>query len=70
MRCWANNLFILIVVVLGTLAMLGACGQKGDLYLPEPASESTRSNVPPGADVPTPPPASPESGSGSGTSQP
>ena len=54
MRCWANNLFILVVVVLGTLAMLGACGQKGDLYLPEPASAS-RSSTPPGADVPTPP---------------
>jgi predicted small lipoprotein YifL len=40
MRCWANNLFILVVVLLGTLAMLGACGQKGDLYLPEPASAS------------------------------
>ena len=69
MRCWANNLFILIVVVLGTFAMLGACGQKGDLYLPEPASES-RSTVPPGADVPTPPPASPESGTAADTSQP
>lgn len=69
MRCWANNLFILVVVVLGLLAMLGACGQKGDLYLPEPASAS-RSSTPPGADVPTPPPASPESGSGSGASQP
>ena len=69
MRCWANNLFILVVVVLGTLAMLGACGQKGDLYLPEPASES-RSSTPPGADVPTPPPAPPESGAGSDASQP
>ncbi|BCU07346.1 LPS translocon maturation chaperone LptM [Allochromatium tepidum] len=70
MRCWANNLFILIVVVLGTLAMLGACGQKGDLYLPEPASESTRSNVPPGTDVPTPLPVPPESGVNADTSQP
>jgi len=69
MRCWANNLFILIVVVLGTFAMLGACGQKGDLYLPEPASESGAA-APPGADVPTPPPAPLESGAGSGTSQP
>jgi len=61
MRCWANNLFIVIVVLLGTLAMLGACGQKGDLYLPEPASTSA---VPSGADVPTPPPAPLESGTG------
>lgn len=70
MRCWANNLFILIVVVLGLIAMLGACGQKGDLYLPEPASESRSGTPPPGADVPTLPPSPPESGSGSGASQP
>jgi predicted small lipoprotein YifL len=49
MPCWSNRLFILVVVVLGLLAMLGACGQKGDLYLPEPNTEST---TPPGADVP------------------
>jgi predicted small lipoprotein YifL len=66
MRCWANNLFIVIVVLLGTLAMLGACGQKGDLYLPEPASES---GTPPGADVPTLPPA-PLDSEAAGASQP
>jgi predicted small lipoprotein YifL len=66
MRCWANNLFIAIVVLLGTLAMLGACGQKGDLYLPEPASDYS---APPGADVPTASPA-PLDSEAAGASQP
>jgi predicted small lipoprotein YifL len=33
--CWANTLFWLIIAVLGTASMLSACGQKGDLYLPD-----------------------------------
>jgi len=33
--CWANTLFIFMIVALGTLSALSACGQKGDLYLPE-----------------------------------
>ncbi len=33
--CWANTLFILVIITLGTLSVLSACGQKGDLYLPE-----------------------------------
>ena len=33
--CWANTLFILMIVILGTVSALSACGQKGDLYLPE-----------------------------------
>ena len=61
MRCWANTLFTVIIVGLGTLAMLGACGQKGDLYLPEPAPAS-RASAPPATDVPTvPPPVTPTS---------
>lgn len=36
MRCWANTLFLVIVLILGTGQMLTACGQKGDLYLPQP----------------------------------
>ncbi|AHF02628.1 lipoprotein [Marichromatium gracile] len=36
MLCWARYLFIAIILVLGTVSMLGACGQKGPLYLPEP----------------------------------
>ncbi|MBK5965092.1 hypothetical protein CCR95_13595 [Thiocystis minor] len=53
MHCWARSLFIAVVVTLGILSMLGACGQKGPLYLPE----ETPANTPaPGADVPVAPP--------------
>lgn len=47
MLCWARTLFIFVVIALGALSMLNACGQKGDLYLPE------HSPAPPaGDDVP------------------
>ena len=36
MHCWARYLFIAVVSVLGIGQMIAACGQKGDLYLPEP----------------------------------
>ncbi len=53
MLCWARTLFILVVLALGTLSLLGACGQKGPLYLPadEAAPEDARA-----ADVPVIPP--------------
>jgi len=35
MHCWARYLFIAVVLVLGIGQMIAACGQKGDLYLPE-----------------------------------
>lgn len=38
MGCWARPLFLAVVAVLGTGQMIAACGQKGDLYLPEPES--------------------------------
>jgi len=38
MHCWARYLFIAVVSVLGIGQMIAACGQKGDLYLPEPKS--------------------------------
>ena len=51
MHCWARYLLILVVVALGTISMIGACGRKGPLYLPEePAQKS-----PAQSDVPTPP---------------
>ncbi|MFD2112254.1 LPS translocon maturation chaperone LptM [Thiorhodococcus fuscus] len=37
MFCWVRYLFIALVTTLGILSMLGACGQKGPLYLPEDA---------------------------------
>ena len=35
MLCWARQLFILMVVLLGISQMMAACGQKGPLFLPE-----------------------------------
>jgi predicted small lipoprotein YifL len=49
MHCWARYLLILVVVALGALSMIGACGRKGPLYLPEePAQKATaaQSEVP------------------------
>jgi predicted small lipoprotein YifL len=37
MHCWPRYLLWLVIVLLGTGQMLTACGQKGPLYLPEPA---------------------------------
>lgn len=65
MHCWARTLFFLVVAVLGIASMIGACGQKGPLYLPEEpavgapgASRVTDGVV--GSDVPTPVVAPPE----------
>ncbi len=38
--CWAQSLFIAIVIILGSGQMLSACGQKGPLYLPDDASKT------------------------------
>jgi predicted small lipoprotein YifL len=63
MHCWARYLFIVVVIALGTLSMIDACGQKGALYMPEPGADTAagkRPKAPPppapttGADVPTP----------------
>ncbi len=40
MLCWARQLFILMVALLGISQMMAACGQKGPLFLPdEPAGK-------------------------------
>ncbi|WP_313957281.1 LPS translocon maturation chaperone LptM [Sedimenticola selenatireducens] len=39
MFCWSRYLLWLVILVLGTSSMLSACGQKGPLYLPDPATE-------------------------------
>ncbi len=39
-HCWGHSLLWLVIAVLGTGHMLSACGQQGDLYLPEPTEES------------------------------
>ena len=50
MHCWARYLLLAVVVVLGTLSMMSACGRKGPLYLPE---ESLRKPASAEADIPT-----------------
>ncbi len=50
MFCRARYLFNAVVVTLGTLSMLGACGQKGALSLPDETPATA-----PGADVPVAP---------------
>lgn len=39
MFCWSRHLLWLVILVLGTGSLLSACGQKGPLYLPDPAAE-------------------------------
>jgi predicted small lipoprotein YifL len=43
MLCWARQLFILMVVVLGVSQMMAACGQKGPLVLPDEAGRQADS---------------------------
>lgn len=64
MLCWARYLFIATVIGLGTLSMLGACGQKGPLYLPEPPPDAAKAGARQ-SDVPAVPPASASSKPGS-----
>ncbi|MGE5152476.1 MAG: LPS translocon maturation chaperone LptM [Bdellovibrio bacteriovorus] len=49
MICFARYLLIFVVVALGVLSVLGACGRKGPLYLPEQgdrAAPAAQSEVP------------------------
>lgn len=46
MHCWARYLFVVVVVALGTLSMLGACGQKGPLVLPENVKKQPAKQAP------------------------
>lgn len=39
MFCWARYLLWLVILILGSGSMLTACGQKGPLYLPDPAQQ-------------------------------
>ena len=49
--CWAQYLLWLVIIILGTGSALSACGQKGDLYLPDatPAKEEPSANIEPSA---------------------
>jgi len=56
MHCWARYVFLIVVAALGTLSLIGACGRKGPLYLPEPTPAPTAEQAPAsGADVPKAP---------------
>jgi len=33
--CWPRILLTAVVIALGTTSLISACGQKGDLYLPD-----------------------------------
>ena len=49
MRCWHSYLLILVLISLGMLSMIGACGRKGPLYLPEESAKkpsAAQSDVP------------------------
>jgi predicted small lipoprotein YifL len=39
MHCWPRYLLWTLIALLGLGSMLAACGQKGDLYLPENKDE-------------------------------
>ena len=56
MHCWARYLFVVVVIALGTLSMLGACGQKGPLVLPENAKQQAprKATAQPAADAAKP----------------
>lgn len=47
MFCWARQVFIFVVVVLGMSSIIGACGQKGPLTVPPPPDQAT-----PESDIP------------------
>jgi predicted small lipoprotein YifL len=50
--CWAQYLLWLVIIMLGTGSALSACGQKGDLYLPDahPVKKAPSANKEPSAD--------------------
>lgn len=63
MPCRAGALFIVVVAVLGVMSILGACGRRGPLYLPEDPPAQTATKAPDaeapataGPEVPSPPP--------------
>ena len=52
MHCWARYSFVVVVIALGTLSMIDACGQKGPLFLPKPDEQQAPAK---GAEVPKTP---------------
>ena len=54
MHCWARYLFYAVVTVLAVGQMMVACGQTGDLYLPEKESAEPEAQSAPPTAVPDP----------------
>lgn len=49
MPCWPRYLLALVVISLGALSVIGSCGRKGPLYLPEESvkqAPTTQAEVP------------------------
>ncbi len=46
MHCWPRYFLWTIIAVLGAGNMITACGQKGDLYLPDEAHEEQVERTP------------------------
>jgi predicted small lipoprotein YifL len=51
MHCWARYLFYAVVTVLAVGQMMVACGQTGDLYLPEKKSAGSEAQPAPPSPV-------------------
>ena len=46
--CWVNRLFIIMIALLSIIsisALLGGCGNKGALYLPNDKNRGNQTNV-------------------------
>jgi predicted small lipoprotein YifL len=57
MLCWARQLFIALVAILGISQMMAACGQKGPLFLPEEKADKQEAPRKPPAKSPQDDPA-------------
>jgi predicted small lipoprotein YifL len=44
MRCWPGFLLWFVITLLAGSSLLSACGQKGDLYLPDDTEEKKQQN--------------------------
>ena len=42
MRCWAQYLLWAVIAIFGAGSMLSACGQKGNLYMPDKTQQAKK----------------------------
>lgn len=57
MPCWPRYLLALVVISLGAASLIGSCGRKGPLYLPEQSAQQAAPNQ---AEVPPTPASRPD----------